>query len=117
MNDNRGIQQFGGRMQAGVQAVGDHAHAEANDVHVGDGTAVADLLAAVRQLLADHQAELPDAAATTVDILDEELAQPEPSPGAVQRLLSRLTGLVGAVKPVAEAVGKLSVAVTAILGG
>lgn len=119
---NRGIQQYAGTMNVGIQAVGDRARAQGSNVHVGNPTAEASiphLLAGVRELIRQHQDALPEAsnAATTTEILGEELDQDEPSKSTVTRLLARLAILVGSVKPVAEVVTELARAVHATLGG
>lgn len=119
----RGYQQHGGISQVGVQAIGDHAHAEGRHITVGaapDGAPTpADLLAEVRRLLTEHRAELTDAgsADTTADILGEELREDPPRRSRVLDLLKRLTDLVKPVKPVAEAVTELAKAVNATFGG
>lgn len=118
---NQGIQHYGGTMNVGVQAVGNRARAQGGNVHLGHPPAevsIADLLASVHELIQQHQDALPEAssAATTTDILVEELDQDEPSKSTVDRLLARLTKLVSPVKPVAEAVTELTKAMHAMFG-
>ncbi|MGH3799172.1 MAG: hypothetical protein ACRDTD_03390 [Pseudonocardiaceae bacterium] len=118
---NQGIQQYGGAMNVGVQAVGNRAGAQGSNVYLGHPpteASIADLLVSVRELIQQHCDALPEAssAATTTDILGEELGQGEPSKSTVIRLLARLTKLVGPVKPVAEAVTELTKAMHAMFG-
>ncbi len=120
-NINRGIQQYAGTMNVGIQAVGDGARAQGSNVHLGYSTAEASiphLLATVRELIQKHQDALPEAsnAAATTDILDEELNQKSPSKSTITRLLARLATLVSSVKPVAEVVTELARTVHAMLG-
>lgn len=115
--DNYGVQHSGGTSHVGVQAVGTGARAVAGDVTAGvSGPSLAELLATVRSLVSEHAEELPSSAGTTVEILDEELTQEEPSGGVVMRLIDRLTKLVTPVEPVANAVEELSKAAQAALG-
>lgn len=118
---NQGIQQYGGTMNVGVQAVGHRARAQSGSVHLGHPPAeasIVDLLASVRELIQQHQDALPEtsSAITAMDILDAELDQDEPSKSTVVRLLARLTNLVSPVKPVAEAVTELTKAMHTVLG-
>lgn len=118
---NQGIQQYGGTMNVGVQAVGNRARAQGGNMHLGHPSAeasIADLLASVRELIQQHQDILPQAssAATMTDVLGEELDQDEPSKSTVVRLLDRLTKLVSPVKPVAEAVTELTKAMHTMFG-
>jgi len=119
---NRGIQQYAGTMNVGIQAVGDDARAQGDNVHLGyptDEASIPHLLVTVRQLIQQHQAALPEAsnAMATTEILGEELDQDEPNKSTVIRLLARLATLVNSVRPVAEVVTELARAVHTILGG
>lgn len=120
-NTNRGIQQYAGTMNVGIQAIGDGARAQGSNVRLGDPTteaSIAHLLATVRELIQQHHGALPEAsnAATTTEILSEELDQNKPNKSTVTRLLARLTTLVSSVKPVAEIVAELASVVHATLG-
>lgn len=119
---NRGIQQYSGTMNVGIQAVGDGARAQGGNVHLGyptDEASIPYLLVTVRQLIQQHEATLPEAsnAMATTEILGEELDQDKPNKSTVTRLLARLATLVTSVRPVADVVTELARAVHAILGG
>ena len=120
-NINRGIQQYAGTMNVGIQAVGDGARAQGGNVHLGyptDEASIPYLLATARELIQQHQTALPEAsnAMATTEILGEELDQNEPNKSTVTRLLTRLATLVSSVRPVAEVVAELARAVHAMLG-
>jgi len=120
-NTNRGIQQYAGTMNVGIQAVGDNARAQGRNVHLGEPTtetSIAHLLTTVRELIQQHEDALPEAgnAATTTEILSEELDQNKPNRSTIARLLARLITLVSSVKPVAEVVTELARAVHSTLG-
>src|SRR5262245_2484150 len=76
---NRGIQQYAGTMNVGIQAVGDGANAQGGTVYLGYPTVetnVAHLLTTMQELIQQHQDALPEPinVATTTEILNEELS-------------------------------------------
>ncbi|WP_441246680.1 DUF5955 family protein [Kitasatospora sp. McL0602] len=120
---NAGIQQYGGHSQVGNQAVGTGARAVAGQI--GFQTALPDqradvgeLIALIRQLLADHQAVLPDQGATQVELrrIQEELEEAEPQPGLLRRSLDRISSFVQPVAPLVTAVAQLTQALQGTLG-
>ncbi|WP_267241289.1 DUF5955 family protein [Streptomyces sp. PR69] len=118
--DNLGVQYYGGNNQAGNQAVGSGAQANAGRVFVQAAAPTADeraqireLLALIERLLEEHRAALPDQESPRAELrrLREELDDEEPQPGVVRRALDRLTAFAQPVAPLAAAVGELSQAV------
>lgn len=117
---NNGIQQFGGHMHVGNQAVGANARIDAGDVSVQavGSPQAAELLVRIEQLLSQHAADLPDQDGTLRELrrIREELAEPEPQHGIIQRALERLTAFVKPVAPLVVAVGQLAQAVESAHG-
>ncbi|MYS19494.1 hypothetical protein GA0115240_10943 [Streptomyces sp. DvalAA-14] len=119
---NHGFQVLGGQVRIGNQAVGPGARAVAGSVTTGAGApaaaTAADLLLVIERLLDEHREQLPDQSATRAELgrLREELADPQPEPGAVGRALARLTAFVQPVTPLVAAVGGLAESLRDLLG-
>ncbi|GAB2727228.1 hypothetical protein [Kitasatospora kifunensis] len=120
---NHGIQQSGGHMQIGNQAVGRGAQAVTGGVSFGaagsvQGADAGELLALIERLLTEHRDALPEQDGVRVELrrLREELEEAEPQPGVLRRALERLTSFVQPVAPLVVAAGQLAQAVEGALG-
>ncbi|MDT0436509.1 hypothetical protein ABZ439_20580 [Streptomyces sp. NPDC005840] len=116
---NNGLIISGGTHHVANQAVGPGARAFSGPVsfQLQDPGRTAELLTRVELLLQTHRAELTDLAATTRELrrLREELDEPEPQPGVLQRALTRLNSFVQPVTPLVVAVGELTRSVGELL--
>jgi hypothetical protein len=120
---NNGLVINGGTQYVGNQAIGPGARAFSGSVGLpardpGQSASVAELLAHVERLLAEHGSALADPDATSRELrrLREELDEDEPQPTVLQRALDRLTGAVQPVTPLVVAIGQLAQAVQGALG-
>lgn len=120
---NNGIITTGGTHYVGNQAVGQGAQAISGTVDIGvlepgRRARAADLLGLIERLLEEHGAELtePEATATELRRLREELDEDEPQRPVLRRALDRLNGYVEPVTPLVDAVAKLAQAVQVTLG-
>ncbi|HEV8561121.1 MAG TPA: hypothetical protein VGR06_32755 [Actinophytocola sp.] len=116
-NKNYGIQQSGGTMNVGNQAVGQNARATSHGQQFTAPTNTTELLTELMTLLDRHSAELPGTAVATAEILHDELTKPQPDPGVVSRILDRLTTLVKPVTPLVNTVAELTKAINAAFHG
>ncbi len=116
-NANYGIQQSGGTMNVGNQAVGKGASATSHGQQFTPPTNTAELITELMTLLDRHSAELPGTAAATAEILKDELTKPQPDRGVVSRILDRLTTLVKPVTPLVNTVAELTKAINAAFHG
>jgi hypothetical protein len=117
-NANYGIQQSGGTMNVGNQAVGEGARATSHGQEFTAGaTDLAALLGELMTLLDRHRAELPGTAVATAEILRDELTKPRPDRNVLARILDRLTTLVKPVTPLVTTVAELTKAIDAAFHG
>lgn len=122
---NIGFHQSGsGRIDnSGPVAVGSGARATGGPVPPSSegGLTPEQALAALRELLAEHGAALPDEdrarARGEIEEVAEQLAGPAPDGGRVARAVDRLAAALSSVTVLATGAGALREAVTRILGG
>ncbi|MEV6235457.1 hypothetical protein [Lentzea sp. NPDC051838] len=113
---NYGIQQSGGTMNVGNQAVGQNARAVSHGLSFTAAPGNAELMTQLVELLERHRAEVPEEAAEAAEELQDELDSPEPDRGVIARILERLTNMVKPVAPLVETVGELTKAIESFGG-
>lgn len=121
---NIGIYQSGsGRIDnSGPVAAGSNARATGGPVPPAsaDGVTPEQALAALRELLAEHGAALPDEdrarARGELEEVADQLSGPEPDAGRVRRAMDRLAAALSSVTVLATAAGAVREAITRILG-